>query len=235
MPRMSLPRHIALIPDGNRRWARERGLSTREGYEAGLKQILSIIDACNQRRIEVLTGWALSTDNLKRDPKQVKELVGAFENFLRKNKDRFLKNGIRLRFSGRRDRLPKSLLKLMKETEELTRKNKGIIVNFAVDYGGRDELIRTMKQIAADAKNEALSPNSITEDLISSYLDTEGLPDPDLVIRTSGEFRLSGYLPWQVRYAELFFTPVLFPDFTPQHLHKALLEYSKRERRFGGK
>lgn len=229
------PVHVALIPDGNRRWAKERNIGTEEGYSVGLKRVASIIQACGQLQIKVFSVWFLSTDNMVRKPRQIKGLVKAIEFFLRNNLTKLDKDGVKVQFLGRRDRLPKVFLKLMRQIEKLTKGNKGLIVNFAIDYGGRDELRRAILKIAYDIRKGIIEPELITEGLISNYLDTAGLPDPDLIIRTSGELRLSGYLSWQISYAELIFIPILFPDFTVIHFRKALLQYNKRERRFGGK
>lgn len=233
-PSINLPRHLALIPDGNRRWAKEHGVDTEEGYGTGLKRIWSTIEECRKLGIKIFTAWLLSTDNITRKRQQVKGLVESIEAFLREIFLRFHKKEMRVRFLGRRDRLPKKFLKLMEKIEKLTRNNNGLVVNFAIDYGGRDELCRAIQKITQDIQRGSLKPKMITEEVIANYLDTAGLPDPDLIIRTSGEMRLSGYLSWQLGYAELVFVPVLFPDFTRKRLRRALLEYSKRERRFGG-
>ena len=217
--------------DGNRRWAKQKGLNPVNGHEqAAKKSIEPLIEKCASLGIPYVTFWAFSTENWKRDETELKGLFEVFRFALGSIAIRFIQKGARLRILGDINRFPKDIAQKCLEMINKSSKNHKITVTFALNYGGRDEILRAIKKLIAD-KTPA---DSINEELFSSYLDTSGIPDPDLIIRTGGEQRLSGYLPWQSVYSELYFTPTLFPDFTPDQLILAINEFLKRDRRFGG-
>lgn len=232
MPASALPKHVVVIPDGNRRWAKERGLPTFEGHRRGFSQANKIIRAASDWGIHTMTFWAFSTDNWKRDKSELDYLMKLYEKLLDDNLNEAIERGGRIIHLGRKDRIPESLAQKIAKAEERTRANTKHILNVALDYGGRDELLRAVKKMLKDnLKEEELTPERF-----SSYLDTgdQPFPNPDFIIRTSGELRLSGILPWQSSYAELYFTSDHFPDFTVARFKEVLLEYGKRQRRFGG-
>lgn len=227
-----LPRHLLLIPDGNRRWARQRGFPTFEGHRRGFNMANKLIRAAFDWGIQTMTIWAYSTDNWKREEREINYLMKLYERMIDKNLNEAIERGSRIIHLGRKDRIPKRLMEKLTEAEKRTRTNTKHILNVALDYGGRDELLRAVKRML----KAGLKPADLTDEKFSSYLDTgnQPYPDPDFVIRTSGELRLSGILPWQSDYAELYFTKLHFPDFTPEMMRKALMDYSRRQRRFGG-
>lgn len=224
-------KHIAIMMDGNRRWARAKGLDPIKGHEyAANHTIEPLIEKCVDLGIPYITLWAFSTENWKRDEEEVKGLLNIFRLAFGTLALKFISKGAKLNLLGDINRFPEDIAKKSFEMLAKSANNNKITVSFALNYGGRDEIIRAVKKII----NEEIPAESITEDVISAHLDTAGLPDPDLVIRTGGEQRTSGYLPWQSVYSELYFTPVLFPDFTPSELEKAISDFSNRDRRFGG-
>lgn len=226
----NLPKHVAVIMDGNRRWAKARGLDSTEGHkEAALKVIEPIIERCGELGINYITFWAFSTENWKRDKEELSGLFDVFRLGLSTLAMRFIQKGAKLKILGDINRFPDDIAKKTLEMMSASSKNNKINVTFALNYGGRDEILRAVKKIISDK----IDVNSITEDLFSSYLDTAGVPDPDLIIRTGGEQRTSGYLPWQSVYSELYFTPILFPDFSPKEFEKAIENYQLRQRRMG--
>jgi len=223
--------HVAIIMDGNRRWARSQGLDPVSGHEYAAKNAVEpIIERCVELGIPYVTFWAFSTENWKRDQSELQKLFEVFRYALGTLALKFIQRGAKLRVLGDLQKFPSDIAQ--KSLEMITRSsnNHRITVTCALNYGGRDEILRAVKKIVRDQ----VSPDQITEDLFSSYLDTAGIPDPDLVIRTGGEQRTSGYLPWQSVYSELYFTPVLFPDFSPEEFQKALDSFGVRDRRFGG-
>lgn len=223
--------HVAIIMDGNRRWAQKKGFpSTKGHHQAAEHTIEPIIEECARQKIPFITFWAFSTENWRRDKEELDELFKIFRFALGKLAARFMKRGAKLKILGEIDRFPHDIAKKCLDFINLTKKNTAITVSFALNYGGRDEILRAVKKII---KNQ-IPPENINEALFSSYLDTANIPDPDLIIRTGGEKRLSGYLPWQSVYSELYFTPTLFPDFSVTKFKQALTEYSSRDRRFGG-
>ncbi len=224
-----LPQHIGIMIDGNRRWARSKGLPTFTGHLKGIQRAVEIVDYAFQKGIKVLTLYGFSTENWKRSKEEVSYLMDLFAQFVRNYASVFHKKGIRLRHIGRKDRLPPKVMKEIRKAEELTKKNSGMVLNVALDYGGRDEIVRAVKKII----KQGIPEEQITEKLILENLDTNGLPDVDLVIRTSGEMRLSNFLPLQSTYAELYFPKIYWPDFTPQQFDIALEEFAHRQRRFG--
>ena len=229
---MSTPlNHVAIIMDGNRRWARSRGLDPVKGHEAGVKQAIEpIIQHLADLKIPYVTFWAWSSENWKRDEEEIKGVFDIFRMGLNTLAIDLLKKGAKFRLLGDINKFPKDIAEKTLNLINKSKKNTAITTTFALNYGGRDEILRAVKKIV----KAKLKPEEITEEVFGSYLDPAGIPDPDLIIRTGGEKRLSGYLPWQSVYAELYFTAVLFPDFTPLELDKALDEFANRDRRFGG-
>ena len=231
----NLPKHIAIIMDGNRRWAKDRGLETKDGHKAGAKALEDISEFCNKIGIEYLTVYAFSTENWKRS----KEEVGALMAILKMHLDSFFKEknkqNIKIKVAGDVSGLSKSLQKSVNKAIEATKNNTGLTLNIAFNYGGRPEIVRAVKQIAEKVKNNEIDIEDINEDLISNNLYTAGQPDPDLLIRTSGELRTSNFLPWQTVYSEYYFTNKYWPEFDENALGEAIQEFQKRNRRFGGK
>lgn len=231
MNKVDLPKHIAIFPDGDRRWAKERGLSFAQGYIEGVERLRSVVRKANEIGIEILTFWGFSTENWKRDDNEVGFLINEiFTKKGRELKQEFIDLKVRFRHLGRKDRIPSALRKLFEELESATKDNNEKTVCIAIDYGGRDEITRAVKKIV----ESGVSADDINEELISSSLDTAGLPDPDMIIRTSGEHRLSGFMPWQTTYSELFFVDTYFPDFSDDQFEDLVHQFSTRERRFGG-
>ena len=229
---MEIPiQHVAIIMDGNRRWAKQHGLDPVKGHEQAAKNAVEpLIEKCAELGIGFVTFWAFSTENWKRDEAELKGLFDVFRFALGSLALRFIQKGARLRILGDINRFPKDIAQKSMEMINKSSKNHKITVTFALNYGGRDEILRAVKKIV----DEKIPSKKIDEKLFSNYLDTTGIPDPDLIIRTGGEQRLSGYLPWQSVYSELFFTPIMFPDFTPDQLTLAINDFLKRDRRFGG-
>ncbi|KKR48652.1 di-trans,poly-cis-decaprenylcistransferase [Candidatus Roizmanbacteria bacterium RIFCSPLOWO2_01_FULL_40_14] len=235
----NLPKHVAFIMDGNRRWARKKGLDVFLGHDEGEERIEPLIDYAIEKGIPYLTFWAFSTENWKRDQKEVEFLLNLFRNDLAKRVDSFHQKNVRLNVIGNLAMFPKDIQKRTQEWMERTKNNTKITVNVALSYGGRDEIIRAIKKITSyELSGEARSRSArritnLTSEKFSKLLDTAGQPDVDLLIRTGGEQRLSGFLLWQLEYAELYFTETLWPDFTQEEFEKALIEFQKRQRRFG--
>lgn len=227
-----IPDHIAMILDGNRRWARSRGLKPWEGHKAGYEAIKKVAEAAREYGVHTFTIWAFSTENWSRPKEEIDAILDILRCGLTEFLDGAKKEKFRLVHLGRKDRFPKDVSELIAKVERETRHFNKNILNLALDYGGRDEILRAVKAIVADK----ISPEKIDEKLFSSYLDTKDqpYPYPDLFIRTSGEQRTSGYLPWQMAYAEYCFEPDHLPDFTPEKLRLAIIDYSRRRRRFGG-
>lgn len=232
--RERLPRHIAIIMDGNRRWAKERNIAILNGHRAGAKATRRVVEACVELGIPILTLYAFSTENWQRPMPEVKGLMHLIEMTLRKEKYELHRNGIQIRHIGLRDGLPSSLLGELDDAVTLTRGNERMILNLAINYGGRQEILSAVRHIAKDVADEKIEPDEIDEATFQSYLFTDGMPDPDLLIRTAGEQRISNFLLWQLAYTELFIAPVYWPDFTKKHLYIAIISYQARERRFGG-
>ena len=229
-----MPRHIGIVMDGNGRWANKRGLSRIEGHRAGVDSVWRVIDECGRLHIEAITLYAFSSENWKRPPQEVQALMRLFREQLRKNTPDMHRNNVRLRGVGDIERLPLFVRwELARATKRLSR-NTGLVFNLAVSYGGRQEIIQAAQRLATDVRDGKLQPDEITEERFSNYLYTASLPDPDLIIRTSGEMRLSNFLLWQSAYAEFIFTPTLWPDFDRRDLHEAILRFQQRDRRYGG-
>lgn len=224
-----VPRHVAIIMDGNGRWARARGLPRLAGHRAGTENIRPILEACVEFGIEILTIWAFSTENWRRPETEVKGLLRILERMIRRELQELHKQGVQLRHIGRLDRLPKRLQTQVLDATETTRDNQRITLNVAFDYGGRAEIVRAMQQIIHDG----IPADEVNEDLLSQYMYTAGQPDPDLIIRTGGELRTSGFMLWQSAYSEYYVTATFWPDFGQEELYQALVAFGQRERRFG--
>ena len=232
-----LPQHIAFIMDGNGRWAKQRGLERSEGHKAGAKTFKKIGEYCADVGIKYLTFYAFSTENWNRPKKEVLALMNLFKEYLRDGESRTGENKerqMRLRFIGEREGLPKDLLKLIEKSEKSTSGYEKVTVNIALNYGGRAEITHAVKDIAERVKNGELSIDDITEDTISNCIYTAGQPDPDIIVRPSGEYRLSNFLQWQSAYSEFWYSDILWPDFTEENVNQILSDYQKRNRRFGG-
>ncbi len=224
-------KHIAILMDGNRRWAKQKGMEPFKGHEyAANHTIEPLIEKCVDLGIPYVTFWAFSTENWKRDETEVNELLRIFRFAFGGLATRFIKRGAKLKILGDISRFPKDIVEKSIETMNKSSQNHAITVSFALNYGGRDEILRAVKKII----QEKLTSDNVNEEIFSAHLDTSGMPDPDMIIRTGGEQRTSGYLPWQSAYSELFFTPTLFPDFTPNKLEEIIRDFSHRDRRFGG-
>jgi undecaprenyl diphosphate synthase len=232
--RVKLPRHIAIIMDGNGRWAKKRGLLRVMGHRAGIKTVREIVTACAEMHIEILTLYAFSAENWKRPADEVGTLMKFLDEYLRKELPELMENNIRFGVIGRTEMLPDFVQKRLAQVVEATSRNTGLRLVLALNYGGRAEVVDAAKKIASDVASGRCDVELIDEELFSNYLYTKGLPDPDLVIRTSGEMRLSNFLLWQSSYSEIYVTPKLWPDFTAADLKAAIEEFQKRERRFGG-
>lgn len=236
-PKEFMPKHIGIIMDGNGRWAKERGLPRTHGHVEGAKVFRKISDYCHDIGIEVVTFYAFSTENWRRPPTEVAALMKLFKEYLvEADEIKFdrQKSGLILRFLGDTSAIPKELQKLVGVTQLDAISPDTTIINIALNYGGRQEILRSVKQIAEKVEKGELKASNITEDDISAGLYTAGMPDPDLIIRPSGELRLSNFLTWQSAYSELYFADVLWPDFTTDDLDAAIMDYAKRNRRFGG-
>jgi undecaprenyl diphosphate synthase len=231
---MTSPRHIAIIMDGNGRWAQERGLPRLKGHERGAESVRAVTEECVALGVEFLTLYAFSTENWKRPGDEVTGLWVLLEHFLAQELPTMMKNGVRLRTIGRTDELPESTRAKLAETIAATANNPATTLILALNYSSRTELADAARSLAADAAAGRLKPEDITPELISSRLYTAEYPDPDLLIRTSGELRLSNFLLWQLSYAEFVITPKLWPDFGKRELRSAIAEFHKRERRYGG-
>jgi len=229
-----MPRHIAIIMDGNGRWAKKRSLPRIAGHWRGAKALREIVKFCVELNIEVLSVFAFSTENWKRPFEEVNAIMNLLLYYLKREIDTLNKNNIKIRVTGQWQSLPPKIVDEIVRSMDLTKDNTGLILNIVINYGSRKEIINACKEISKDVKNGKLEIEKIDEALFKRYLYTGGLPDPDLLIRPSGEIRISNFLLWQIAYSELWFTEVLWPDFTREDLIKALKDYQRRERRFGG-
>ncbi len=229
----NLPKHIAIIMDGNGRWAKSRGLPRTMGHRAGIKAVRRVVEACVELKIPVLTLYAFSVENWRRPRMEINTLMRLLSEFLEKEIDEMNEHDIRFTTIGRADQLPDFVQKRLKTTISATAKNKGLVLNLALNYGGRSEIVDAVRRIARQVKEDGLRPDDIDEDVFSTFLYTHELPDPDLLIRTSGEMRISNFLLWQISYSEIVVTRKFWPDFTKSDLEKAIQEFQSRERRFG--
>jgi undecaprenyl diphosphate synthase len=230
----SFPRHIAIIMDGNGRWATQRHLPRTVGHHEGIQRVREIVKACTELKIEVLTLFVFSTENWSRPSVEVKTLMRFLSVYLGREVSSLHKRNIRVKFIGRKDHLPKYVVEKIERIEQKTRDNTGLTLMLAVNYGSRQEIVDAVKNIARECSKGLIDADSINEETVSSYLYTQGLADPDLLIRTSGEQRISNFLLWQLSYAELYFPKKFWPDFKKADLLEALEVYANRGRRFGG-
>jgi undecaprenyl diphosphate synthase len=235
LDRSRLPRHVAIVMDGNGRWAKQRGLPRTEGHNRGEEALFDVIEGALEVGLQYLTVFAFSTENWKRPPSEVRYLMNFKRELLRRRTDDMHAWGVRVQFIGRRDwRLPRGVLKEMERAEEKTRHNTKMTITIALNYGGRTEVVDAVRRILAEHDRGRFGGERITPDSIAARLYDPSVPDPDLLIRTGGEMRISNFLLWQAAYAELWFTPVFWPDFNRELLFEAIRDYQKRDRRFGG-
>ena len=229
MIKRRVPRHVVIIPDGNRRWAKAHGLAPIAGHKKGLEAAMRVVKGSRDLGVKILTLWGFSTENWERPPMEVGYLMRIYTSFFRKHLKELVTEGVRFNWIGRRDRVPAMLRAVLEKVEAATAKNTKYILNICIDYGGHDELVRAIRKILA----KHIPAAKINERVVAANLDTAGVPDPDLLIRTSGEYRTSGVMPWQTAYTELFFSKLLFPDFSLAELKRALADFARRQRRFG--
>ena len=235
IPPERMPKHVAIILDGNGRWAKQNGKLRRQGHKAGADNVETVMDLLIGMGVKYMTVYAFSTENWKRAEDEVSYLMSLMKLYLVQNKKDAIERQTRIRVLGDTSRLSKDLRDLIEDIEQTTRDYTAFNLTFAINYGGRDEIVRAVRKIAQEAASGLLKPEDITEQMFSEYLDTKGMPDPDLMIRTSGEERISNFLLWQLAYSELYFTPVYWPDFSEEELKKSILSYANRDRRFGGR
>src|ERR1700726_1380042 len=232
--RFGAPLLVAIIMDGNGRWAAARGLPRSEGHRRGVEALRRTVRAAGELGIRVLTIFSFSSENWLRPPAEGRELMGLLRRFVRNDLADLHKSNVRVRIIGEREGLDPEIGRLLQEAEDLTRDNTGLVLVVAFNYGARQEIARATRRAAADVAAGRLKPETITDEVLGSYLDAPDVPDPDLIIRTSGEQRLSNFLMWQAAYSELVFLPIYWPDFDRRALEEAILEFQRRERRFGG-
>lgn len=229
-----LPKHIAIIMDGNGRWAQKQGLSRSVGHIAGVDSLRDIVNICSELKIQILTVYGFSTENWKRPQKEINIIMNLVVKYLNKEIDDFCKKGVVLNPIGRLTELPRLTQEALTMAVHKSRDNDGLILNLALNYGGRSEITDAMRDIAFAIEKGKLKANQISDQIVADHLYNAGQPDPDLLIRPAGDARISNFLLWQLAYAEIWFTDVLWPDFRRQHLLRALVDYQHRERRFGG-
>ena len=228
-----IPKHLAIIMDGNGRWAERKGRNRIYGHSHGVRAVQEVVEEAVQLNIEYLTLYAFSTENWSRPEEEIGILMKLLVNTLRSEFEKLLENRIKLNVIGNTDQLPEIVRKELEYVTDQTKNNTEMTLTLALSYGGREELANVLKQLAYKVKDNIISPEKIDQSIINEHLYTQNLPDVDLLIRTSGEKRISNFLLWQIAYAELYFSKVLWPDFNERHLHKAIINYQKRERRFG--
>ena len=233
LDKTKLPTHVAVIMDGNGRWAKKHFLSRIKGHEKGSEAVRTIVRACREFGIAYLTLYAFSTENWQRPKSEVDALMALLIKFLKSEQKELLENDIRLHAIGQIKRLPADVQQALRETMELTHKNSGLQLNLALSYGSRAEIVRMVRQIAQKSKNGQIDPAGIDEEIVARHLYTKGIPDPDLLIRTSGEMRISNFLLWQIAYSEIHITPTYWPDFNRDEFYQILKDYQQRERRYG--
>jgi len=231
---LKIPAHVAVIMDGNGRWAERRRFPKIAGHKAGVKSVEEIIKAAREFKIKILTLYAFSTENWKRPRPEVDALMGLLEDYLDRETEKIAREGIRIRAIGKIGGLPSSVRIKLRKIEKKTERNSAILVNLALNYGSRSEIVEAARKIAEEVKMRRLDAKDISEKNFADYLYTAGLPDPDLLIRTSGESRMSNFLLWQLSYAEIYITEKLWPDFRKKDFEAALMDYGKRKRRYGG-
>jgi undecaprenyl diphosphate synthase len=229
-----LPKHIAIIMDGNGRWADRRNLPRVAGHRAGIDSVHEVVELCGELGIRVLTLYAFSAENWKRPPLEINALMKLLLNQLREQTPDLNAKNVRVAVIGDTDRLPRKVSYELQRSIDMTKNNTGLVLNLALNYGGRQEILKAVKSISTDIESKKLKVKDLDENMFSQYLYTSGFPDPDIIIRTSGELRISNFLLWQCAYSELYITDVLWPDFHKKHLLLALISYQRRKRRFGG-
>jgi len=229
-----MPRHVAIIMDGNGRWAAARGLPRVEGHRRGVEALRKTVRAAGDLGIAVLTIFSFSSENWSRPQSEIRDLLALLRRFIRNDLADLHKSNVRVRVIGEREDLPTDIRALLEEAEDLTKRNDGLMLVVAFNYGGRQEITRAARRLAVEVRDGRLSADEITPELLARHLDEPNLPDPDMIIRTSGEQRLSNFLLWQAAYSELVFVPINWPDFDHAALERAIAEYRRRERRFGG-
>ncbi|MCB9854007.1 MAG: isoprenyl transferase [Phycisphaerales bacterium] len=234
IPAERLPRHIAIIMDGNGRWARQRGMERVRGHEAGAQNVREIVTQCARLGVEALTLYSFSTENWRRPIDEITRLMSLYVEYLIKEREEIMDNDVRLVQLGRREGLPDEVLRELDETARLSANNKGMTLCLALNYSSRVEIVDAVRSIAERVRAGEVTPDQIDDTTIDASLYTAGLPDPDLLVRTAGEMRISNFLLWQISYAELYVTETLWPDFHREHLNDAIRAYAARERRFGG-
>jgi undecaprenyl diphosphate synthase len=233
-PRLDgVPKHVALVMDGNGRWAKQRGLPRTKGHEAGEHALFDCVEGAIEIGVQWLSAYAFSTENWKRSPEEVRFLMGFNENVLVRRRDEMHALGVRVRWAGRRERLWPRVIRRLEEAEELTKRNTVLTLTMCVNYGGRAEIVDAVRRIAADAREGRINPSRVSEKTLARYLDEPEMPDVDLFVRTSGEQRVSNFLLWQSAYAELAFVETLWPDFDRRHLWRVVEDYTRRDRRYG--
>jgi undecaprenyl diphosphate synthase len=233
-PEKEIPRHIAIIMDGNGRWAKDRGKPRREGHRVGAASVEAALETCGEIGVEYLTLYAFSAENWKRPETEVTALMGLMTHFLKEKTPKLMANNIRLQVIGQIDRLPESNRAALEKTIAKTVNNDGLTLVVALSYGSREEIVEATRKLMEKAVDGEVDPGKLDNELFAQHLDTASIPDPDLLIRTSGEFRISNFLLWQISYAEIVITNTFWPDFRRQHLLDAIGEYQSRQRRFGG-
>ncbi len=233
-PESEIPRHIAIIMDGNGRWAKDRGLPRRDGHRAGAHAVEEALRACGNMGVKYLTLYAFSSENWKRPKTEIKALMGLLTLFLKEKTTTLKENNIQLRVIGQIDRLPASSRKELEKSIEATAENDGVILILALNYGSREEIVEATRTLMEKSRSGDMEPADLDPDIFAAHLDTADFPDPDLLIRTSGEFRISNFLLWQISYAEIFITKNYWPDFTRTNLEEAVADYQQRHRRYGG-
>jgi len=229
-----LPKHIAIIMDGNGRWADRRSLPRVAGHKAGIDSVHEVVELCGELDIRVLTLYAFSAENWKRSPLEINALMKLLLNQLREQTPDLNTKNVRVTVIGDTDRLPRKVTYELQRSIDMTKNNTGLVLNLALNYGGRQEILKAVKSISTDIESGKIKVKDLDENVFSQYLYTSGFPDPDIIIRTSGELRISNFLLWQCAYSELYITDVLWPDFRRKHLLLALISYQRRKRRFGG-
>lgn len=231
---LKVPEHVAVILDGNGRWAKKKHMPRNYGHVQGSKVVEDMLTVVDDFGVKYFTVYAFSTENWKRSTEEVSTLMRILRSYLKDCIKKCTKNDVRCRVIGKQDGLNDDIIQRIEELEEATKNNKGLNFTIAINYGGRDEIARAVQKIGEQVKNGVMNPEDITEEVISKNLDTWDIPDPDLLIRTSGEERTSNFLPWQIAYTEFYFTSTLWPDFNKNEMIKAFEKYNKRDRRFGG-
>lgn len=234
LTRYVLPSHVAIIMDGNGRWAKKRGLPRAAGHRAGAEALRGVVKACGDLGIHYLTVYAFSTENWKRPQEEIDALMGLLVEYIEKELDVLKKNNVRIKAIGNIEQLPSNALTRIQKAEEETKNNQRLFLQIALNYGGRRDILNAVQKISADVLAGKILPEKIEEPVFASYLATAGIPEPDLLIRTAGEKRLSNFLLWECAYTEFWFTDIFWPDFTTEHLYSAINDFQHRQRRFGG-